>query len=315
MSFLSQLMPEDKKFFFMAGLPRSGSTLLSSILNQNPRIYSGPSSPVLSTIHVIQDHLINNELYHGFPKPQEVTNIIESIAHQYYGDIEKPIIIDKNRAWTSRIPLAKSYITKNVKIIVPVRDIEDILTSFIMMIKRNPYKDGNLKLNFIDEQLVKSNIPITDDNRCKYIGSPNGILGQSLNSIVDCINDGYYDNLHFVEYKNLVEKPSYTLEKLYNFLEEEPFEHSFDSIENLNKENDMEVYGIRDMHEVRKELKSTSINPKKVLSEYILENCKDMDVWRQAVNIQDVDNFSGYIPMNAKQFGVVSEPEITKFGN
>lgn len=27
----------NKNFYFMAGLPRSGSTLLSSILNQNPR--------------------------------------------------------------------------------------------------------------------------------------------------------------------------------------------------------------------------------------------------------------------------------------
>ena len=95
MTFLSSLMSEEKKFCFMAGLPRSGSTLLSSILNQNPRVYSGPSSPVLSTIHVIEDHHINNELYHGFPKPYEVTNIIQSVTPQFYGDIEKPVIIDK----------------------------------------------------------------------------------------------------------------------------------------------------------------------------------------------------------------------------
>ena len=36
-----------KQFYFMAGLPRSGSTMLSAILNQNSKIYSGPSSPIL----------------------------------------------------------------------------------------------------------------------------------------------------------------------------------------------------------------------------------------------------------------------------
>ena len=43
-----------KTFYFMAGLPRSGSTLLSSILNQNPRFYSGPSSPVLGAMYALE---------------------------------------------------------------------------------------------------------------------------------------------------------------------------------------------------------------------------------------------------------------------
>jgi sulfotransferase len=286
MTFLSSLMSEEKKFCFMAGLPRSGSTLLSSILNQNPRVYSSPSSPVLSTIHVIEDHLINNELYHGFPKPYEVTNIIQSIAPQYYGDIDKPVIIDKNRAWPSRIPLARSYITQNVKIIVPVRDIDEILTSMIMMIRRNPYKEGNLKINFIDDQLVKQNIPLTDDNRCEFLASPNGIVGQSLQSIIDAIEQGFIDNLHFVEYKNLIKRPATELKKIYQFLGEEPFKHSFKNIENINRENDMEVYGLSDMHEIRSELKSTAPNPSEILSDYILERCKGMDIWRQ-INYND----------------------------
>jgi hypothetical protein len=44
----------------MAGLPRSGSTLLSAILNQNPDVYSGPQtdfpSMMLSIYHENQSH-------------------------------------------------------------------------------------------------------------------------------------------------------------------------------------------------------------------------------------------------------------------
>ena len=47
---LEEMNRMNKTFYFISGLPRSGSTLLSSILNQNPRFYSGPSSPVVSTM-------------------------------------------------------------------------------------------------------------------------------------------------------------------------------------------------------------------------------------------------------------------------
>ena len=39
-------MPET--FHFISGLPRSGSTMLSAILRQNPRFHAGMSSPVAS---------------------------------------------------------------------------------------------------------------------------------------------------------------------------------------------------------------------------------------------------------------------------
>ncbi|MBD9680249.1 sulfotransferase, partial [Pseudomonas sp. PDM18] len=35
-----------QNFHFISGLPRSGSTLLSAILLQNPRFHAGMSSPV-----------------------------------------------------------------------------------------------------------------------------------------------------------------------------------------------------------------------------------------------------------------------------
>ena len=57
-----------KQYYFMAGLPRSGSTLLSAILNQNPRFYSGPSSPVVPTMLSIEQSLSQDELFVAYPK-------------------------------------------------------------------------------------------------------------------------------------------------------------------------------------------------------------------------------------------------------
>lgn len=274
----------NKTLYFMAGLPRAGSTVLSAILNQNPRFYSGPSSPVLPAMLTMENHLQTNELYLGFPKPEQAMELISSIIEHYYSDIDKPVIIDKNRAWAGRIPFIEGYLKTKAKIICPVRDYDEILTSLISMIRRNPYKEGNQKLNFIDEQLVKLNIPLTDDNRCEFIASPNGILGQSLNSIIEAVKQGFKDKLHFVEYKDLIENPVDTLKSLYEFLEEEYFEHSFENLTAPNREDDMRTYGISDMHQVHRQLKKVSLEPNKVLSEKILSRCKGMDVWRNFNN-------------------------------
>ena len=271
-----------KTYYFMAGLPRSGSTLLSSILNQNPRFYSGPSSPVLSTMFAVENHLIKDELFHGYPKTEQANQIISNIIRQFYSDVTQDVIIDKNRAWTARVPYIEGYIGQRAKIICPVRDIDEILTSMIMMIRRNPYKEGNSRINFIDEQLIKLNIPLNDDNRCEYIASPDGILGQSLNAIVECFNQGFGDRIYFIEYKDLTNNQEKTLTDLYGFLGEEYYEHTFDNLMNYNRENDMQTYGLADMHEVRKQLKNTAPSPKEILSPYILEKCKGMEFWRQS---------------------------------
>ena len=265
----------------MAGLPRSGSTVLSAILNQNPRFYSGPSSPVLSTMYTVENHLANNELFTGYPKPEQAKNIVSSIIDQFYDDVEKPVVIDKNRAWTARVPYIQGYIGQQAKIICPVRDIDEILTSMIMMIRRNPYKEGQERINFIDEQLVKLNIPLSDDNRCEYIASPQGILGQSLDAIQEGFKQGFSDRIHFVEYKDLVNNPGETLKSLYEFLDEEYYEHTFDDLENQNQEQDLKTYGLADMHQVHSKLESTAPDPSEILSKNILNKCKGMDFWRQ----------------------------------
>lgn len=272
---------ELKTFYFMAGLPRSGSSALSAILNQNPRFYSGPSSPVLPTMFAIENHLQNDELFFGYPKPQQADQIISSVIHQFYSDVDKSVVIDKNRAWTARVPYIEGYIRQRAKILVPVRSVAEILTSMILMIRRNPYEEGMPRINFIDEQLVKKNIPINDTNRCEFIAGAEGILGQSMNAIMEAFRQEYQDRLHFIEYQDLVQRPEQTMKAVYEFLGEEYYEHDFNSLENQNRERDVITYGLKDMHEVRRELKSTAPNPKEILPEQILAKCEGAEFWKE----------------------------------
>jgi sulfotransferase len=271
---------QQKTLHYIAGLPRSGSTLLSSLLNQNPRFYSGPSSPVVGIMLKLQMELANDELYRAFPKPQQAIELVASVASHYYNDTDKPVIFDKNRSWTNNFGMITGFLNNNPKILCPVRDVEEILTSFITMHRRNPY-EVNGRINFMDEMLIKSNIPLTDDNRCQFLAGPNGILGQSYEGMRQLIMEGKQRYMHFIEYTDLITNPQETMRKIYDFLEEPYFEHDFENITNVHRENDAATYGLADMHEVRNRLDKTSADPSTILSPEVLLACENSAFWRE----------------------------------
>ena len=274
-----------KRYYFMAGLPRSGSTLLSAILNQNPEIHAGPSSPVVSTMYAIESHFRKDELYVAFPKKAQADLIISNVISQFYSDVDKPVVIDKNRAWVAQIPYIEGYIGQKARVICPVRDVEEILASMISMIRRNQ-PQGAARPNFIDEQLGRLKLPVNDENRCNFIAGPNGILGMSLKAIRDGALEGYLDRMLFVEYRDLVSDPDACMRRIYGFLDEPYFQHDFGNLENRFRENDQATYGLGDMHEVRRQLAATAPLPKDVLPASVIARCRGMDLWRHPEALQ-----------------------------
>ena len=292
----------------MAGLPRSGSTLLSTLLNQNPRIYSGPSSPILGTMYATHDSFISNELYTGYPKPDQVNEIIGSVIEHWYSDIDKPVVIDKNRAWCARVPFIEGYIQQEAKIIVPVRRVDEILASILTMIKRNPFEEGQPRINFVDEYLVKTNIPINDETRCQHLLNPDGIVYESLNATKLGVDEGHGDKFHYVDYNDLIIDPQGQLNEIYEFLGEDPFEHTFDNLSNDHREDDLTTYGLGDMHEVHKKIQKKSQDPNSILPDSIIElynkNKKTLEFWKIHDTIEVKPNIIS--PNNSNNYNLFS---------
>ena len=264
-----------KNYYFMAGLPRSGSTLLKSILEQNPNVHASPISPVMELMYWTEDYFKRSEQYQAYPKPNIAHNIIKGMMDQFYTDVNKPIIIDHCRAWPNNIERIKTYLTPNPKIICPVRDVADILSSFITMIHRN--KD---QISFIDKHLIDHGIPVNDDTRCEHLMSDVGIVEQSLWAQYQAFvkNDTKY--MLFVEYEDLIYKQEETMRKIYDFLEVDPYSHDFNNVHNNHREMDTEVWNLKDMHYVRKEVKKISKKPEDVLSPYILNKYRKLEYWK-----------------------------------
>jgi len=263
-----------KTYYFMAGLPRSGSTLLKSILDQNPNIHANPVSPVMELMYHTEEYLKQSEQYLGYPKPKSAYKIISSYIENYYFDREEPVIIDHCRAWPNNIERIKTYITPNPKIICPVRDIAEILTSFVTMVHRN-----DDQVSFIDQHLIEKGVTVDDDNRCQYLMSDEGIVEQALWAQGQAFIKNDTRHLLMIEYNDLVSNPDETMKRIYDFLEMDYYAHDFNNVENKNRENDDQWY-LKDMHYVRKEVKKTSKNPEDILSPYILNRYKKLEYWK-----------------------------------
>lgn len=259
----------------MSGLPRSGSTLLTALLNQNPEIHASNNSPLLDTIHYTEEYLLyQSEQYKATPNPQGAHKVLSSIPEKYYFNTPQNIIIDKSRGWVNQIQHIKDYITETPKIICPVRGIQDILSSFLLLIQNSK------TTSFIDEVLIRNNVEISNDTRCEYLMSPQGIIGQSYHALYQAFKKGYSNNLLLVEYDDLVNNPQQELDRIYKFLNLKRYSHSFDSVIPKVNEND-KVYKLDNMHYVRSKVEKIHRDNSKYLSANIMNKYNHMEFWRK----------------------------------
>ena len=269
-----------KQFYFMAGLPRSGSTLISSILNQNPDIYSSANSPMCGMMFNLERSILASEQYNAYPKPQVMSKTIYGVLENYYSDTDKPIVVDKSREWA--IQEHFGVLLRNLhykpKVILPVRNITDILASFINLVNQNPGKPSFIDQEIQARQEFNFYRPI-DDIRCDHLMRPKGLIDNALYGIAYAMLEENRECFHVVEYDDLIFNPKQTIDGIYEFLQLEPFEHDFNNIKNTIKEDD-KVYGLEGMHDVRTEVSRRKINKNEILSPYVLNKYSNMEFWR-----------------------------------
>ena len=255
----------DKTYFFMAGLPRSGSTLLSAILNQNPEIYVTPSVDTSFLILALHKTSQTSETFHAGFAPEGYQNIMAKLPDAFYEHIDKPYIIDKNRNWGTpeNIEVAELF-AENVKIICPVRPILEILASFVQLAEKNPD-------NFIDKFVP--NYPVSqfrpkNDARCDAMMAANHHIEMNILSLASSLDPRHQGKFHFVAYADLVSKPEKVVKAIYDFLEIPVFPHKFENLKWPLMPNEDQVYGIPSMHKIRSKIDGSKTDTS-ILSEYV----------------------------------------------
>lgn len=237
--------------YFISGLPRSGSTLITNLLKQNPVIHGESVSSLASIFGSINASWGSIESNREYPNNHAKLGVLNGILDGYYSHIHKPIVFDKDRGWVPLIGQLEAVLQKSVKMIICVRNPAEILTSFERMRKENPLFFTNVDAHLREGSNIAS--------RAYYYAGPDGALGLSHRNLKDAITMGYIDRFLFVDYNRFCNSPRSQTKRIYDFFELPEFAHDFENISQTENYNDLAV-GLPDLHKIKPSLLKTTVN-------------------------------------------------------
>jgi len=211
---------KNKKLFFLVAMPRSGNTLFASIMNQNPEIVCTANS---ITLEIMKDLYLLKEtdVFQNFPDHKSLNNIIDVVYDLYYKDWPQRIIIDRGPVMTpGNFTLMQKHFKRPFKCIVLLRDLMDVLASYMKWYTKNP--DA-----FPNRYNLKN-----DEEKLSIIMNVNGAVAKDLEAIKNAYN--YPEICHFVKYDDLVTNPEQEFRKIYQFLDEPYFNHRFNNLDQVS---------------------------------------------------------------------------------
>jgi len=187
-----------KAFHAIGGVPRSGSTLLCNILNQNPRFHASSTSSVAAAYRALSQ--------------------LWSLSPALKSDRMAEVVFDKGRLWNNQ-PLPLKHIFPEAHLFVCVRDLRDVLASVEKQHTKNPILD-----------LAVTPGELTALSRATRKFSPEGDIGAPLLGVEDLFRRqlGF---VHFIQFETLVQNPKLIMDGIYAALGEDIFEHDFKNVE------------------------------------------------------------------------------------
>ena len=213
---------QNRKLFFLIALPRSGNTLFASIMNQNPEIAATANSVTLEIIKNLY-LLKKTDVFQNFPDHRSLDNVLDNVFTNYYQQWPQRIIIDRGPVMLNGNPgnfeLMKKHFKPGFKCIVLLRDLMDVLASYMQWYTENPNSFVN-KLGSNDEEKLLA------------LMNKEGAITKEIKSIQNSYN--YPEICHFVKYDDIVTNPEQEFRKIYQFLDEPYFNHRFIDLDQIN---------------------------------------------------------------------------------
>jgi hypothetical protein len=230
---------KNKQLFFLVAQPRSGNTLFTSIINQNPEIVCTPNS---ITLEIMKDLFLlkGTDVFQNYPDHKSLNNVMDSVYDNYYKDWPQKIIIDRGPVMTpGNFALMQKHFKRPFKCIVLLRDVLDVLASYMKWYTENPDAFPN-----------RYNCK-TDEEKLSMIMNTKGAVAKDLEAIKNAFN---YPNIcHFVKYDDLVARPKQEFIKIYQFMELPYFNHRFEDLQQVEV-NGMKYHDTivgKNMHNIR----------------------------------------------------------------
>lgn len=267
-----------KKTIFLGGMPRAMTTLMANILANNPRIGGGETSPLLEYLYGAKGNFSNTPEVKSALTEEAMKESFMSFCRQGiagYADkiTEKEIYLDKSRGWLHYAPFLWE-ILPDAKIIIMIRDIRGVLTSFEKKWRQHPsvtdQRDVPGKQNFI-----------TVEHRVQQwlVDAP---LGLSINRLFNAWQTRVLNNKNIlvVRAEELCKNPKVMMQKVYEFIEEPYYDLDYNNIEQMTVENDrISDFGIYGDHTIKPQIEPVKKDWDEFLGTAVSNNVKAGYKW------------------------------------
>jgi len=222
-----------KNIHFVSGLPRAGSTLLMNLLAQNHLVHSTATSG-LHEIGYIARQFHQTEEFKTIPNPKDGETLFYDYVkggceNAFNRLTDRPIVADKSRSWVGHLDMLFA-IWPDAKVLVPVRDMRGILSSFEKKWQAHPFPITGV------EKSNPQNWTTVEKRAQAWLQMPP--LGIAVERVSDAVRR-HQSKLHFVQFKELAENPSAAMLKIWNYLEMEPVIHDFENVEQYTSEHEL----------------------------------------------------------------------------
>lgn len=216
-----------KRLNFCGGLPRTGSTVLMNLLQQNPEVFT-TATDVFPQI-LSEQILIKSRYSESFQAMscEQADDAVYGMAMGatrgwYEGITDKPTVISKSRHWSGL-----HHLFPNAKILVTVRDLRDIVESF------DRVNDKIKALHtFGDDHTLYGSMSETEKYAYHFqeTNSFSATLRHEIPKYVDLFQQDP-SRVKFVRYEDLLRDPNYMLKRIYDFLGLQSFDHDLNNIQ------------------------------------------------------------------------------------
>jgi len=218
------------KFNVIAGMPRSGSTLLCNILNQNPRFHASSTSCMAQTVRAISTLWSSSlEIKSELIVAKEATEArmiraARALVVAWYEEAGE-VVFDKGRFWNHNLPVLHQLFP-DAQVLVCVRDLRAVLASVEKQHEKNPLMDD-----------AGDPTQLTKYSRADRLFSPNGLIGQQVIGVEDLLRRNLRNAdgtafAHTIQFETFVQSPQLIMDRIYAALGEEHFEHDFEHVVN-----------------------------------------------------------------------------------
>jgi sulfotransferase len=263
------------KIFFQSSMPRSGSTIFQNIIGQNPDFYVTPTSGMLELVFgaranfstspefIAQDAQLMEKGFINFCK--------QGMEGYFNGITDKKYVMDKSRGWGVYRPFLESFYP-DPKVICLVRDLRAVVSSYEKIYRKNPLKHDPIR----DDSTGRGTIV---HKRVDEWMATTNTIGRAVERIQETIRLGHDSKILFIRYEDLCLNPEFEMRRVYDFLGLPQFEHDFENIQQITKEDD-EVYGLTsDLHTIRPSLSLNQPDFKQILGVDICNWIYDTYKW------------------------------------